>query len=92
MPESFINYADKEDIKSLFNVAGIKNAAKIFFEQIETSCNRFNYFPEFQNYFILYFKKYAPWNFAEENHVLNVYPDTWNSVVHETVLFFKTIP
>ena len=35
------------------------SAAKVFFEQIETWCNRFNYFPEFQNYFILYFKKYA---------------------------------
>ena len=68
------------------------SAAKVFFEQIETWGIRSNYFPEFQNYFILYFKKYASWNFAEENHVLNVYPDTWNRVVHETALFFKTIP
>ena len=68
------------------------SAAKIFFEQIEKWGIRSNYFPEFQNYFILYFKKYASWNFAEENHVLNVYPDTWKSVVHETALFFKTIP
>ena len=35
------------------------SAAKVFFEQIETWGIRFNYFPEFQNYFILYFKKYA---------------------------------
>ena len=57
--EFFINYADKEDIKALFAIVGIKNAAKVFFEQIEKWGNRSNYFPEFQNYFTLYFKKYA---------------------------------
>ena len=57
--EFFINYADKEEIKSLFNIVGIKNAAKVFFEQIEKWGTRSNYFPEFQNYFTLYFKKYA---------------------------------
>ncbi len=57
--EFFINYADKEDIKSLFNIVGIKNAAKVFFEQIDNWGNRSNYFPEFQNYFTLYFKKHA---------------------------------
>ena len=57
--EFFINYADKEEIKSLFAIVGIKNAAKDFFEQIEKWGNRTNYFPEFQNYFTLYFKKYA---------------------------------
>lgn len=57
--EFFINYADKEEIKSLFNIVGIKNAAKVFFEQIDKWENRTNYFPEFQNYFTLYFKKYA---------------------------------
>ena len=57
--EFFINYADKEDIKALFALVGIKNAAKVFFEQIEKWGNRSNYFPEFQNYFTLYFKKYA---------------------------------
>lgn len=57
--EFFINYADKEEIKSLFNIVGIKNAAKVFFEQIHKWENRTNYFPEFQNYFTLYFKKYA---------------------------------
>ena len=57
--EFFINYADKEDIKALFAIVGIKNAAMVFFEQIEKWGNRSNYFPEFQNYFTLYFKKYA---------------------------------
>jgi hypothetical protein len=57
--EFFINYADKEAIKSLFNIVGIKNAAKVFFEQIDNWGNRSNYFPEFQNYFTLYFNKYA---------------------------------
>lgn len=57
--EFFINYADKEDIKTLFAIVGIKNAARVFFEQIEKWGSRSNYFPEFQNYFTLYFRKYA---------------------------------
>lgn len=57
--EFFINYADKEDIKALFNIVGIKKAAAVFFEQVNKWGNRSNYFPEFQNYFTLYFKKYA---------------------------------
>ena len=57
--EFFINYADKEDIKALFNIVGIKNAAAVFFEQVKTWGKRSNYFPEFQNYFTLYFTRYA---------------------------------
>ena len=58
--EFFINYADKQDIKALFNIVGIKNAAAVFFEQVKQWGNRTNYFPELQNYFTLYFKRYAP--------------------------------
>ena len=57
--EFFINYANKEDIKELFRIVGIKNAAKVFFEQVNKWGDRSNYFPEFQNYFTLYFKRYA---------------------------------
>ena len=57
--EFFINYADKEDIKALFNIVGIKNAAAVFFEQVKAWGNRTNYFPELQNYFTLYFNRYA---------------------------------
>ena len=58
--EFFINYADKEEIKSLFNIVGIKNAAKIFFEQIDKSARVANNFePTSKNYFTLYFTKYA---------------------------------
>ena len=57
--EFFINYADKEDIKSLFNIVGIKNAAAVFFEQVKIWGKRTNYFPELQNYFTLYFTRYA---------------------------------
>jgi len=57
--EFFINYADKEDIKALFNIVGIKQAAAVFFEQIKIWGKRSNYFPEFQNYFTLYFTRYA---------------------------------
>ena len=58
--EFFINYADKEDIKELFRIVGIKKAAKVFFEQVnksERAAN--NYEPVSRNYFSLYFNKYA---------------------------------
>ena len=58
--EFFINYADKEDIKELFRIVGIKNAAAVFFEQINKSVRvANNYEPVSRNYFSLYFKKYA---------------------------------
>ena len=57
--EFFINYADKEDIKELFRIVGIKTAAAVFFEQINKWGHRSNYFPEFQNYFTSYFERYA---------------------------------
>jgi hypothetical protein len=58
--EFFINYAKQEEIKELFEIVGIKTAAKVFFEEIgksERAAN--NYLPEFRNYFSLYFNKYA---------------------------------
>ena len=57
--EFFINYANKESIKELFAIVGLKTAAGTFFEQIKTQKERSNYFPELQNYFTLYFNKYA---------------------------------
>jgi hypothetical protein len=57
--EFFINYAKQEDIKALFEIVGIKNAAKVFFEQIgrsERAAN--NYDGLSRNYFTLLFKKY----------------------------------
>ena len=57
--EFFLNYADKENIKTLFQIAGLKTIADIFFKQLQTWGDRSNYFPVTQNYFSLYFKKYA---------------------------------
>lgn len=58
--EFFLNYADKNQIKKLFEVVGIENAAAEFFKQINLMGNRSNYLPQFENYFSQYFKKYAP--------------------------------
>lgn len=55
----FINNADKEDLKALFDFVGINNAAAVFFEQTKIWGNRSNYFPELQNYFTQYFTRYA---------------------------------
>jgi hypothetical protein len=57
--EFFINYGTAEAIKELFAIVGIKKAAKIFFKQVNEWGNRSNYIPVFQNYFTLYFIKYA---------------------------------
>lgn len=58
--EFFLNYANKDDIKSLFEIAGLEKVAGIFFKQINTWGNRSNYLPIVQHYFTLYFKKYVP--------------------------------
>ena len=58
--EFFLNYADQTEIKTLFKIVGIDNAATTFFEQIDLMGERSNYLPVVQNYFTLYFKKYAP--------------------------------
>lgn len=58
--EFFFNYADKEDVKSLFDIAGIEKVAEVFFQQINTWGHRSNYLPIVQNYFTLYFKKHVP--------------------------------
>lgn len=58
--EFFLNYADKEDVKKLFEVAGIENVADVFFRQVEDWGDRSNYLPTIQNYFTLYFKRYVP--------------------------------
>jgi hypothetical protein len=57
--EFFINYAEKETIKSLFNIIGIQTAPKIFFEQKQNWGLRNNLYPELDNFFTLYFNKYA---------------------------------
>lgn len=57
--EFFLNYAQKEDVKALFEIAGINNVADVFFKQINTWGHRSNYLPVMQNYFSLYFEKYA---------------------------------
>ena len=58
--EFFINYADKEDIKALFNIVGIKNAAAVFFEQVNKSERAANNYDAIsKNFFTLYFIRYA---------------------------------
>ncbi len=57
--EFFINYGSSEAIKELFAIIGINEAAKIFRKQIKVWGARSNYIPVFQNYFTLYFQKYA---------------------------------
>ncbi len=55
--ESVLNYGDIPCIKKLFDLAGIKKVAEIFYQDINRE--RVNYYPEVINFFNLYFKKNA---------------------------------
>lgn len=55
--EATLNYGDWEDVQTLIKIIGIKKTARIFRKQI--SGWRTNYYPQIQNYFKLYFNKYA---------------------------------
>ena len=55
--EAVLNYGNFKDVQTLFSLLGIKKSAAIFSEQIKQK--RVNYSPKIQNYFTLYFKKYA---------------------------------
>jgi hypothetical protein len=58
--EFFINYANKEDVKALFEIVGIKKAAEVFFKQINISERAANNYEKIsRNYFTLYFQRYA---------------------------------
>jgi hypothetical protein len=55
--EFILNYGTMEDVKELFRIMGIGNAAKVFYNA--TGRKKLNYYPEVYNYFDLFFKKYA---------------------------------
>ncbi len=57
--EFFLNYAQLEDVKKLFEVVGIRKVAEVFDKQVEIWGERSNYIPVVQNYFKLYFKRHA---------------------------------
>ncbi len=51
MLEFFLNYADKEEVKSLFKMVGIRKAADTFFKQIKLMGDISKYSPMMQYYF-----------------------------------------
>lgn len=55
--ETILNYGTLDDVKILFKLWGIKEAAAVF--NNAEGRKKLNYFPEIYNYFSLYFKKYA---------------------------------
>ena len=55
--EGVLNYGDMDDVRELVALLGMKEVAKIFYEN--TNRARVNYRPEVVNYFQLYFQKYA---------------------------------
>jgi len=58
--ETILNYGDMNAIKQLFNLLGLKEVAKLFFNSIATSDRRKGNYQELSlNYFNLLFRKYA---------------------------------
>jgi hypothetical protein len=58
--ETILNYGDMNSIIQLFNLLGIKNVAKIFYDSTALSNRRKRNYNELTiNYFTLVFRKYA---------------------------------
>ena len=57
MVETLLNYGNLDQIKTLFDLMGMGNVARIFRNMTERK--KMNYFPEIWNYFNLYFNKYV---------------------------------
>ena len=58
--ETILNYGDMEAVMSLFEIMGIDNVSKIFFNDINQSERRKNNYNELTlNYFTLVFNRYA---------------------------------
>jgi len=58
--ETILNYGDMNEVKKLFEIMGIQNVAKIFFDDINLSERRKNNYQELTlNYFSLLFNRYA---------------------------------
>ncbi|GHS88650.1 hypothetical protein FACS1894201_10140 [Bacteroidia bacterium] len=58
--ETILNYGSLNNVRQLFQVIGIKNTAKIFFDSIKKSERRKNNYHELTlNYFTLLFNRYA---------------------------------
>jgi hypothetical protein len=57
--ETILNYGSLEDVKSLFQLLGANEVAKLFRHSTSERV-RSNYFPEVQNFFNLYFNRHVP--------------------------------
>ncbi len=55
--ETFLNYADINQIKKMIEIIGIQRVAEIFHNQIKNA--RVNYHKRTINYFTLYFNRHA---------------------------------
>jgi hypothetical protein len=61
--ETILNYGDMGAVKELFQIMGIENVAKIFFDDTNKSERRKNnYHPEIYNFFSIVFSKYVQKN------------------------------
>ena len=56
--ETILNYGTLDDVRDLIRVLGLNHTASIFFAATQNRI-RSNYFPEVENFFRLYFTRYA---------------------------------
>jgi FMN-dependent NADH-azoreductase len=58
--ETILNYGDMDAVKQLFQLMGIENVAKIFFDDVNQSeRKKNNYYQLTLNYFTLLFKRHV---------------------------------
>jgi len=55
--EKILSYGNFSTVKKMINIMGTENVAKIFKNKIKNK--RHNFSPQTENYFTLFFKKYA---------------------------------
>jgi hypothetical protein len=61
--ETILNYGNLEAVKQLFQLMGIENVAKVFFDDVNQSeRKKNNYYPEIYNFFSLIFFRYVQRN------------------------------
>jgi len=58
--ETFLNYADVDQIKKMIKIIGIQSVAEIFYNQIKKT--RINYHKRTINFFTLYFDRHVQKN------------------------------
>lgn len=56
--EYILNFGDESTVKELIDILGVDRTAEIFFKNTKGKTRK-NYFPQVENFFLLYFSRHA---------------------------------